>query len=343
VASSTAIASTWASRAGGLRVRGEARGVPHHDGRQRRRRVDPPGRRHRGVVADGAGEVVEADGRSGEQRVGGLDQRPGRALVGGQVDPPRAAGQHGLARAQVGGHVGAAERVDGLLGVADDREAAAGRAGDRRGAGLGPPHAREDLPLERIGVLELVDERPRQPRPQPGRERVAAGPTQQGGQPRQQVLVVELAACELVLVEARAQRRQEPVRDLQRQALQQRQQGAHAMGERIRRRGAVGLLLGRQRARQLGQAVLEVERGVEHQHPLQRALRRGEPAPQDADGLGRFPDTPGRPLGRAHERLRVVDGAQQRGDGLDLRDRRHRPRRRRELAALAQRRQQRLA
>ena len=43
-------------------------------------------------------------------------------------------------------HVGAAESVDRLLGIADGDEAMAGEG------------AVEDLPLQSIGVLELVDE-----------------------------------------------------------------------------------------------------------------------------------------------------------------------------------------
>ena len=53
-----------------------------------------------------------------------------------------------LAASQVGVDVGAAEGVDRLLGIADE---------DERHAALAE-RAAHDVPLDRVGVLELVDE-----------------------------------------------------------------------------------------------------------------------------------------------------------------------------------------
>ena len=57
-------------------------------------------------------------------------------------------GRRGRFADQIGVHVRSAKRVDRLLGVADEHE--------RRTGVL--PHAREDFILDRVGVLELVDE-----------------------------------------------------------------------------------------------------------------------------------------------------------------------------------------
>ena len=62
------------------------------------------------------------------------------------VSVARGAGRAG--GREVGVDVGAAERVDRLLGVGDQHQ---------RRAGLGE-RAAHDLPLDRIGVLELVDQ-----------------------------------------------------------------------------------------------------------------------------------------------------------------------------------------
>ena len=75
-----------------------------------------------------------------------LDQRRVAAPVGAQ----RRGDRGGAGGAQVGDHVGAAERVDRLLRVADQHQRAVPVEG-----------ALEDLPLHRVGVLELVDEHDR--------------------------------------------------------------------------------------------------------------------------------------------------------------------------------------
>ena len=60
----------------------------------------------------------------------------------------------------VGGHVRSAEGVDGLLGVADQhqRGCVVDSVGAHRSVSTRSEERAEDLPLDRIGVLELVDE-----------------------------------------------------------------------------------------------------------------------------------------------------------------------------------------
>ena len=75
-----------------------------------------------------------------------------RAVVLGErrdAEAPRAGVLRGGLRLEVGRHVRAAEAVDRLLRVADDHE---------RAAGLVEEQPLEDPPLDRVGVLELVDE-----------------------------------------------------------------------------------------------------------------------------------------------------------------------------------------
>ncbi len=70
--------------------------------------------------------------------------------------PARRSRRHSV----VHGDVGAPEAVDGLLRVADERQLAVGEQPPRPSARARLPLAEEedDLGLERIGVLELVDE-----------------------------------------------------------------------------------------------------------------------------------------------------------------------------------------
>ena len=65
----------------------------------------------------------------------------------------RVAGVGAIARGEVGEQVGAAKAVDRLLGVADQEQRAV--------AVLGVVDAVEDAELQRVGVLELVDQRHR--------------------------------------------------------------------------------------------------------------------------------------------------------------------------------------
>ena len=106
---------------------------------------------------------MERDARVDERRVqlvvvagGGRGlrvQRPDRAEHGrarAEVVRQRRRLLRGGACGQVGFHVAAAEAVDRLLGVADHEQG--------RIIAAGAEHAVEDLPLARIGVLELVDQ-----------------------------------------------------------------------------------------------------------------------------------------------------------------------------------------
>ncbi len=82
-----------------------------------------------------------------EQFVEGGDQTCRRALVAAQ----RGRGLHHLPGLQVGMQVGIAEAVDGLLGVADQEQRCIGAMVD----------AAENRKLQRIGVLEFVNQRDR--------------------------------------------------------------------------------------------------------------------------------------------------------------------------------------
>ncbi len=87
-------------------------------------------------------DVGVPQARATEQRLVGVQQ----PLVAAPVDLERGLRAGRPRRLQVGVDVGAAEGVDGLLGVAD-QDQRPGLAGERA------PH---DLPLDRVGVLELV-------------------------------------------------------------------------------------------------------------------------------------------------------------------------------------------
>ena len=120
----------------------------------------PRERRHHGSAAPDHGreaQRLDAGGtRCGRRR----RSRPGSSASSARstassdrqlVPSSGALGARRLDGVEVGVHVGPAEPVDGLLRVADEHE---------RGAGaLRAEQRPEDLPLDRIGVLELVDER----------------------------------------------------------------------------------------------------------------------------------------------------------------------------------------
>jgi hypothetical protein len=128
--------------------------------------VGPPGRVQGSVGGLGVG--FEGD-QAAEHVVGELDDGAGRTEVGRQR---HRLGADLVGRSQVLGDVGAPEPVDRLLGIADDEEpagqrpqAAPGRhrvvrVGSLRGiVGVGrQPNG--DLELDRVGVLELVEEHP---------------------------------------------------------------------------------------------------------------------------------------------------------------------------------------
>ena len=130
----------------------------------RRRRRDLPVR-----------DPLVAEPGAGEQRVVGVDQR----LVGSAVVAQRGARPRDLGRLEVGVYVGPAERIDRLLGVGDEHE----RDAPFR------ERAIEDLPLGRVGVLELVDEHDVKPGAEPPAGGRAARPVERVVQPGEQVVV----------------------------------------------------------------------------------------------------------------------------------------------------------
>ena len=91
------------------------------------------------------GDLGFAELLAGGQDVHGVDH----SGVGPLIGTERERGGR-LLGGQVGVDVAATEGVDGLLGVAHQ---------DERGAGPGTEERLEDLPLDGVGVLELVDER----------------------------------------------------------------------------------------------------------------------------------------------------------------------------------------
>ncbi len=114
---------------------------PHAE-RRRRRRADEPAALVLGLdVADH--DPLVAERGAGEQPLEGVEERG----VAAPVDRQGLLGAGGLGRLEVRRDVAAAEGVDGLLRVADQHHR--GVAGER---------AVEHLPLDRVGVLELVDE-----------------------------------------------------------------------------------------------------------------------------------------------------------------------------------------
>ena len=122
-----------------------------HPERRRRRRADQPA-----LVVVGRDvahhDPVVAERGAGEQPLEGVEQR----LVAAPVDRQRLLHGGGVGGLEVGRDVAAAERVDRLLGVADQHH---------RGVPAEGPV--EDLPLHRVGVLELVDEHDAPPLPHP--------------------------------------------------------------------------------------------------------------------------------------------------------------------------------
>ena len=95
----------------------------------------------------------------GEHVVDPVQQRSGAAEVRGELHRPA----DPVLGVQVGGDVGAAEPVDALLGVPDDeqpprRDLHVAPVGSGGGRPAGDPH--RDLDLDRVGVLELVQQQP---------------------------------------------------------------------------------------------------------------------------------------------------------------------------------------
>ena len=127
--------------------------------------------------------VAEGAARGGlglvEHAVDGPHHGLGGAVVGAQGSVP-ALGV--VARGEVGVDVRAAKGVDRLLRVADQHQ---------RGGRVVTLHAVdgvEDAVLQRVRVLELIDHRHRELRPDARRQCRAVGPAQRGVQAHQQVL-----------------------------------------------------------------------------------------------------------------------------------------------------------
>ena len=159
---------------------------------QRRRdgRVDEPRR----LVGVGGPDLSVDDAlvpelRAAEQRVVGVDE----ALVAAPVDLERRALVGPVGRLEVGVDVGAAEGVDRLLRVADEDERRAAVA----------ERAAHDVPLDGVGVLELVDEDDAVALSEALRRGLAAGALERVVEAGEQVVVghdrhLALAAFELV-------------------------------------------------------------------------------------------------------------------------------------------------
>ena len=120
-------------------------------------------------------DVVVAEGGAAQHAEQPLDQGRVAAVVGVEGEQ----GLRAVPGPEVGDDVAAAEGVDRLLGVADQHQ--------RHAAGEG---ALDDLPLDRVGVLELVDhdDRPAPAHPVAGRRVLGL---EGDGEPGQQVVEAE--------------------------------------------------------------------------------------------------------------------------------------------------------
>ena len=125
-----------------------------------------------------------------------VEHRRGRAEVAREQ---LGRGDERVARLQEGRDVGPAEPVDRLLRVADeeevpglDRDLGPGRVAVSRRRVDGRERHR-DVDLDRVGVLELVDEQPLVPAPEPGAGgRAVLGVAEQQAREHEQVVELEL-------------------------------------------------------------------------------------------------------------------------------------------------------
>jgi hypothetical protein len=134
--------------------------------------------------------IVDRDALVAELSSAGEDlQRLDERCVGPVVDRQRPCLARGAGGLQVGDHVAATEGVDGLLRVADEHE-----------RGVTGEGAVEDVPLDRVGVLELIDQHdaPALAHPVAGRRVVVA---EGGGEAAEQVVVREDAEPLLATLE----------------------------------------------------------------------------------------------------------------------------------------------
>ena len=112
-----------------------------------------------------------------EDRIHGGHQFALRSPVGAQREAAFLRSR--LRRAEVGEDVRAAEAVDGLLGIADEKQPAIVSRED----------AAKDFPLDRIGILKLINQRRLEFLPQGrGERRAAVGIGQGIAQAREQVV-----------------------------------------------------------------------------------------------------------------------------------------------------------
>ncbi len=125
----------------------------------------------------GVGDGLRSEGDPVEERVEGSHDGAVRSPVGGEraAQQARAWGH----RVGIGRDVRAPERVDRLLRVADEDQPGAPVAAEERG---------EDVPLDGVGVLELVDERGTEPLAQRSDHRLGAGPVERVPQLREHVV-----------------------------------------------------------------------------------------------------------------------------------------------------------
>src|SRR5260364_341345 len=133
-----------------------------------------------------------------ENPVAGVDQRSASALIHRERCMPAGC----AARTEISVQIGGAETVDGLFGVAHQKERAARRK-----------DALEDVELERVGVLEFVDQRGAVARLQDSRQRGLR--VQCARQMGQQILIRGDTAASLEF----KQRAGAPVQPVARQAL----------------------------------------------------------------------------------------------------------------------------
>ena len=154
---------------------------------------DPQRRTGPGEPAPAARRLDRVDGDPLVAERGAVEQVPQRLQqrrVAAPVGAERRAVAAGPGGPQVGDHVGAAERVDRLLGVADQHQRA-----------VTVERALEDLPLHRVGVLELVDHHHPVAAAHPGpRRRAGRGVDQRVAQVHEQVVVVHQPPAALAVL-----------------------------------------------------------------------------------------------------------------------------------------------
>ena len=142
------------------------------------------GARHRRRPGRFERQAVDQEGtRTCEQGIHGGQQWCIRAPVFQQ----RIAGVGLLPRPQIGEHIRAAKAVDGLLGVADENQRMS----------LLAENPKKDFELQRVGVLEFVDQRRPVAIAQGAGERSAGRALQRVGQVGEQVVIGHLAAAAL--------------------------------------------------------------------------------------------------------------------------------------------------